>query len=76
MRPTRPPQPDVKPEVPRLGPPPEPRVAPEFAPKPEKKVVKTEPAVKDGGDEPRGLFKRLSGALQKALGTPEKEPEE
>ncbi|MBI4501239.1 MAG: NYN domain-containing protein [Gemmatimonadetes bacterium] len=53
---------------------PEARAEPEAAPKPEKKVPKPEPAHET--DEPRGLFKRLSGALQKALGTPEKESDE
>ena len=63
-----PPRPD-----PRESPPPR----QEPAPRPEARAPRPEVAPAAGsGDEPRSLFKRLSGALQKALGTPEKEPEE
>ena len=43
-------------------------------PAPEPRRPRAEPPAEAG--EGRSLFKRLSGALQKALGTPEKENEE
>ena len=47
------------------------------APKPEPRVARSAPQTPTGGPgEPKSLFKRLSGALQKALGTPEKEVDE
>jgi hypothetical protein len=48
-------------------------VDPPPPPRNEPRVARSTPATED---EPRSLFKRLSGALQKALGTPEKEGDE
>ncbi len=64
------------PEAPRRSEPPRRSEAPPPPPPPpraEPRVARSTPATEN---EPRSLFKRLSGALQKALGTPEKEADE